>query len=1034
MGESADRRIISYVGDISDIKRQLAQLRHLNDSTFNQIAGNASKNVRGLSKEYAKLADVKLSKLSDDMKGMIGTSTTSSRIIKGANGELLKLTETTKIFGKAVVKTNKEGKKMKIVEPWKRVSTYINNASNSISNFSKQSKSFLGKSSQLQTNFQSLSDINKKFATQLKGSGHAVKIFSSDIASSAHGITKIGATVQTADGKFLHLRETIRKTPLGIQRVDKSVSKMASSFKKSKKPISDVSKMASSFKKLKKPISDVQKATLTLTQNIARLAKRAILTIPLWMAFRGAMMGVTTSIKSAFTNIATMDKVLQKAKRNMSGTSTEIEQNFSQLKSEATKMSLETGVAIEDIITAFQRFATTGQDFKTSMQGARASTALAVGEFGNTVEMANSLAKAYKVLGKNTKDGTKKQVDLMKISALLDKLWKTNAFDVNELGGALERFASTASIMNMSMEDSIKLLATLQTGALKSTRAGRLLGTGMIKLMANLDGVSKELGVKFNPEIDNATDALLKVVDAMVELKGMGKLKGISETSKSLKELFGLRGTVPIATLTSLQKVLKENFAVTGNVTKFKNEIKGVTETTGVLVDRFHRANIEIGKALVNGVIGADDFDDSLRRIVSSLNNLVDVAKKTGKALNFGADFTIPTHLHKLGTELEKMIYNASKKSEKYFSNINEALHGNLTPIELNELISKTDIKKNPNLKRTIDIFKKQLSEISTDISYEMSNAMANGLSPKNLKTLLEKLKTVDFKILNIDKKQYDNFIKEAKKALATIDKEITKKKKLYIPVDISISNDELDKVSEKIIKSDLDQLKQEGMLNSQLLKRQTQLEKLFGIKQDSISLIDRELEKERAVSDEKRLQGKLGSEALKLYRIADKQGIQVAKQIGDVLAGNTDFDLFVRKGGKALEVFKKQFADIFEQTQAEKFYKGIYNPLKPNLRGGNRIDIVEKNAINQRMPTRPTELLMKRRKFVEKYYSETPIVNNIQVPDIKIGNVINVNAGNIKETIDKVEEQLAKNIKTTGTKINESLNQFLMGEQPNNR
>ena len=97
-------------------------------------------------------------------------------------------------------------------------------------------------------------------------------------------------------------------------------------------------------------------------------------------------------------------------------------------------------------------------------------------------------------------------------------------------------------------------------------------------------------------------------------------------------------------------------------------------------------------------------------------------------------------------------------------------------------------------------------------------------------------------------------------------------------------------------------------------------------------------------------------------------------------------------------------------------------------------IDIVEKNAINQRMPTRPTELLMKRRKFVEKYYSETPIVNNIQVPDIKIGNVINVNAGNIKETIDKVEEQLAKNIKTTGTKINESLNQFLMGEQPNNR
>ena len=80
----------------------------------------------------------------------------------------------------------------------------------------------------------------------------------------------------------------------------------------------------------------------------------------------------------------------------------------------------------------------------------------------------------------------------------------------------------------------------------------------------------------------------------------------------------------------------------------------------------------------------------------------------------------------------------------------------------------------------------------------------------------------------------------------------------------------------------------------------------------------------------------------MKLFDIAKTQGVNIAKQVSDVLSGSMDFSQFVRKGGAAVDIFKKEFSDIYEQQQAIAFFKGSSVPGEKALRGGSRIGIQE--------------------------------------------------------------------------------------------
>jgi len=1006
------------VADIADIKRKLKQLEHMNEVAFKALSGDAQNAVKKISDKYTKLGNVDIKPLKKGMEHLIGTTTTTSNVIKSTDGQLLKLTETTKTYAKKVAVLNAEGKKTGKYEikAFQKVTTSVNNANNAISKYSKNTSHLIGKSSQLGTNFNNITDVNQKFATQLKGSGHAVKLLSSDIKQVSGNITKVGTTVKTADGKFLHLQETIQKTPYGLQTVARSATNVTKSYNKTAKASAKLTKN-----------------TVSLGENIKRLAKRAALTIPLWLAFRGTMMGVTRTIKDGLTNIAKMDKALQKARRNMSGSAQEITVNFAKLKVEATEMSLETGVAVEDIITAFQRFATTGQDFETSMAGARAATKLAVAQFGDTVGVADALARTYKILGDNIGDGVDKHKKLIKYAALIDELWKDNSFDINEFGQALERFASTADIFNVSMEDSIKLMATMHSATLVANRGGTMLSRTFLKIIPQLDKVSKVLGIDFNPEMDNAVSVLIKVVDAIGELRGSGKFKEIAETSKVLKELFAKREAIPIASLVSLRDLLKENFAMTGDVNKFNKAFNEVTETTGVLSDRFHNANKEIGKALVTGIVGGENFDDSLKDIVETLETIQSVSKGIGKY--WARDLVRSLSAGGIGVVFLD-IYNNINKSKKEVKNlkneIDKALGGELTGIDLSKLLAdleKVNIFEFGGLEMYESITN-ELDKTAKRIKNQMHNAFKEGLSPDQLKKLAKDLEGVDFNILQMDKAKFDKFVSMVDDALVKVEDKVenaNKKTRLVVGVDVSdFSLSDINKVNESIIGFNIERLRSMGALKSELLKQKSIFEDIYGIKLKGVELIDRSLEKERAISEEKRKQREIGNDTLKLLRITKEHGVPIAKKIGEVLLDKKKLPQFIKYGGEAAEIFKKEFSDVYEQAQATALFTGKTVPGEPKLRGGKQVPTLEfsERAIEeekQRVELYYEYLRNKREKWQaqkptvsqqELFVGKTGVLStrtapvNIQVP---------VNIGKIQldmSELDKIGQQVTKDVK----------------------
>ena len=197
-----------------------------------------------------------------------------------------------------------------------------------------------------------------------------------------------------------------------------------------------------------------------------------------------------------------------------------------------------------------------------------------------------------------------------------------------------------------------------------------------------------------------------------------------------------------------------------------------------------------------------------------------------------------------------------------------------------------------------------------------------------------------------------------------------------------------------KLIVSDrLEELKAAGATTSEILKQTDLLNKQFHISETDLQITERKLKTEQAIREEKKLQNKIGSDSLKLFDIAKTEGVDVAKAIGDALQGNIDFDTFIRTGGRAVEVFKKEFGDVFNQQQAQRFFEGLTIPGLENLRGGFSIAIDEE-SIRKSLSSFDSQAQIqfaKAQDFFENLKTDTQNVNNMTVGTLTLPSGANV-------------------------------------------
>ncbi len=646
----------------------------------------------------------------------------------------------------------------------------------------------------------------------------------------------------------------------------------------------------------------------TFGQNLATLAKRAALTIPLWFVLRQGIGSVFRTIKEGIGNIVAFDQALQKAKRNLQGTTDSITQNFAKLKSEVTKLSIETGRSTEDITNAFQKFATVGFDFETSMAGAQNATKLSILLFGNATETANAFARTMRVLIDETQGAKPASIQLAEVMALTSELWKTNAFELNELTQSLVRFAPAAKVAGFSADESVKLMAGLSTAGLRGSKAGRLLSTSLTRLLVNTDKLAESLGVKVNPEMDRTYDVFLRTLDALEKTRNTaGKVS--PEFEKITKSIFGLRSGLAVKGLIALRKNLQDVLNVKGDVSKFNDEFEEVNKSTFQLAAQIKNLNKEMGKAFVNGIVGGEDFNDTLQTII-----------KTQLKMNEGMEqFGEVTRNALITTGVGSLLFFRNQLLKTLaFVAANPIILGSVAAFTTLNLIS--DIAR---LRRESDLASKSLDNVGIDFAKEMERAFKGDLNFDEIDLLIARLETFGADQIGFDTVNFNKAL-ELLKEIRNVEAKITKEKLDQIDDAEKAVNIESKrtKIAKIVLEHELAILKARGATASEILKADQIIRNQLNIEKSATDQYKDRLKLQREINDEKELETTLSARTKKLAEIARTEGVTSARRISEVLSGEFDFDLFQKIGGKDLEIFKKKFKAIFQEQQDIKFLR----------------------------------------------------------------------------------------------------------------
>jgi hypothetical protein len=507
---------------------------------------------------------------------------------------------------------------------------------------------------------------------------------------------------------------------------------------------------------------------------------------------------------------------------------------------------------------------------------------------------------------------------------------------------------------------------------MRGGRAGTQLRTSVLKLLQNLDKLSGVLGVKVNPQLDSTFDVLMRVLDAVEGLDKGSKVA--QQTATMLGEIFGgIRGLEAVLALKALREEMLKNFQIAGGIDDLDESYERVEDTISRLVDKYHNLNREIGKTFVTAVIGGDDFKESLDHITTdTLPKMKDYLEEAGILVNKLAKYNLAAPF---GYTLD-YIKQISIESAKLFEDINLGLTGKLDRKQLINVLAKIKISTEDNL-----------IEVSPQTVIALENKLMEATEKISITPEIDVEQTVTRKVLTAGEQQ---------------------------------------DISKEVLKVELDRLRVLGATNSQILKAEELYTKQLGIEEASLDKVRRKLEYEKAINEERRLQNKLGGDSVKLFEIAQKEGTDIAKEIGDVLAGETDFSRFVRKGGKELEIFKREFEDTFKQQQAVAFFKGDTVPGEKGLRGGYGIAI-EEEAIRRPVSRFDPRLAVQQNRTEREFQRTEELKVQIESP-ITIN--ANIDISQLSEVQQAFVDKVALQLPQVGSKINKALAQALGNKQ----
>lgn len=384
------------------------------------------------------------------------------------------------------------------------------------------------------------------------------------------------------------------------------------------------------------------RAGQTLGEQFVKAFKRVLIVVPVWYAFRRVFTGILRLIGDGLRYWEEFDRMLQKSKQVIHDYSGSSQEAIKELRDAIQDLALQTGESMDKLASAFYRFGTLGISFQESIAGMEASLRTATVMFGDTDQIARTLAQTYRLLGDSLGDQIPVQERAAVMGGLIYKLWKDNAFEIMELKGAMDRFLPTAKMLNVSFDEMVALLATVHSGAIKAQRGGRLLRSSFLKLLDNINEVATQLGITIHPLAERPFEILMKVLKRVNELQQLGQTPLVAV--KALREIFGGMRSVEVATLltTMYQTLVKNIEAVKSGLKSWEDVVAELTKQYDdvinqhfKLLERARELRRQLAFAFVQGVTGARDFDEGLSKLISTMEAMIPTVRRLGNFLNY---------------------------------------------------------------------------------------------------------------------------------------------------------------------------------------------------------------------------------------------------------------------------------------------------------------------------------------------------------------------------------------------------------------
>ena len=384
-----------------------------------------------------------------------------------------------------------------------------------------------------------------------------------------------------------------------------------------------------------KGIDQLNRKTKSLNINMAHLAVRAALVIPVWAGLRTAILGPIRALGDATRAFSEFDQEMARVSTVTRASSSSIgvlEKNIINFAASST-------ASFKDTASAVYALGSAGLSASEQLAGFESIMNTAIGTGGNVEQTAKLMAGAYNVFGKSLKDATTLTEKFAKIGDIISYTYSQQQVELSELANALGYVASAGSQIDIQFEELVTTIGVLNTGLLKSSKSGTALVNAFIKVAQNTSKL-RDIGIAIDPSKP------LKFIDVMEQLnKKFGENKLSVEGLNKIVQIFGIRGGRAV-------QLLLTNFSF---FKKSLDESKNGAEGFAEVMKRIQQDTIPgLGQKIKNTFQAIwfdvlNDFETPFKSMLKNISKALDEFRANQKTKGLLGETTLPQQISRVG-------------------------------------------------------------------------------------------------------------------------------------------------------------------------------------------------------------------------------------------------------------------------------------------------------------------------------------------------------------------------------------------------